>query len=115
MEALVRELRQEIDTVCVGCHYYKDEKIVMEKAPELVPKLERLCGFFLQGNPFDLEEEELFGLRNYVVEALRDYAEALKQRDIVYILDTLDYGFRELLDVFKGEDTEGAGHGEGNL
>lgn len=110
MEALAKELIQEIDTVCEGYHYYKDEEIVMEKAPEFVPKIEQFCSFFLQGNIFGMQEEEYLELQNYVVGVLRDYAEALEQRDLVYILDTLDYGLRELLNIYRDADTEETDH-----
>ncbi|MEY8518864.1 hypothetical protein AALC25_18575 [Lachnospiraceae bacterium 29-84] len=108
MDALAKELIQGIDTICEGYHYYKDEEIVMEKAPEFVPKIQQFCSFFLHGNWLGIEEEEYLTLQNYVVEVLRDYTEALEQHDIVYILDTLDYGLRELLDIYAG--TKETGH-----
>lgn len=110
MESLARELIQGIDTVCEGYHYYKDEEIVLEKAPEFVTKIQKICGFFLQGNLFGLEEEEYLGLQSYVVEVLRDYTEALEQRDILYILDTLDYGVRELVHIYIDAIAEETGH-----
>lgn len=106
MEALAKKLKQEIDTICEGYHYFKDEAIVMEKAPEFVPKIQQFCSYFLQGNIWGIEEEEYLNLQKYVVEVLRDYTESLEQQDIVYILDTLDYGLRELLNIYVTANTE---------
>lgn len=110
MEALAKELIQEIDTICVGYHFYKDEGIVMEKAPKFVPKIQQFCSFFLQGNIFGIEEEEYLKLQKYVVGVLKDYTKALEQHDIVYILDTLDYGLRELLNLYVDGEAEETGH-----
>lgn len=107
MEELARELIQGIDTVCEGYHFYKDEEIVMEKTVEFVPKIQQFCSCFLQGDMFGIEKEEYIKLQYYVVEILRDYTEALEQRDIVYILDTLDYGLRELLNIYKNAEETG--------
>ena len=108
MEELAKGLRQEIDQICGGYHYYKDENVI-ENARKLSGEIQEFCGFFLQGNMFGMEEEEYVELQNYVVQVLKDYVEALEREDLVFMLDTLDYGLRELLDIYIEDDAEEQG------
>lgn len=107
MEALAKEINQEIDNICGGYHCYKDEN-VLNRAGKLAAAIQQFCSGFLQGNLFGMEEEEYLGLQRYVIQVLEDYMEAIKQQDMVYMLDTLDYGLRELLNIYI--DTEETGH-----
>lgn len=109
MEELARELRNKIDNICGGFHYYKDEN-VLGKAEGLAGELQQFCSHFLQGNIFGMEEGEYLNLQNYVIQVLRDYMEAIEQQDMVYMLDTLDYGLRDLLNIYIDTDAEEKGH-----
>ncbi|WP_168356466.1 hypothetical protein [Petralouisia muris] len=40
----------------------------------------------------------------YVIQTLEDYIEAAEQEDTVLMLDTLDYGLRELVDIYREDD-----------
>lgn len=106
METLAKELRRDIDLICIGYHYDRQTNVV-EKGKALSKKIEELVSVFLKGNIFDMEEEEYIGLQNYVLQVLRDYTQALEQRDMVLMIDTLDYGVRELLMVFIDDDAGG--------
>lgn len=108
MEELAKRLRQKINQICGGYHYYKDENVI-ENARKLSGEIQEFCGFFLQGNLFGMEEEEYVELQNYVVQVLKDYVEALEREDLVFMLDTLDYGLRELLDIYIEDDAEEQG------
>lgn len=103
METLAKELRRDIDLICIGYHYDRQTNVV-EKGKALSKKIEELVSVFLKGNIFDMEEEEYIRLQNYVLQVLRDYTQALEQRDMVLMIDTLDYGVRELLMVFIDDD-----------
>lgn len=46
---------------------------------------------------------------------LEDYVEASVQRDMVLMADVLDYGLRELLNIFGGEDAKEGPDGKGNF
>ena len=105
MEVLAKELRDKIDNICGGFHYYKDENVI-KKAGELIGKIQQFCSCFLQGNIFGMEEEEYLKLQSYVIQVLKDYMEALENKDIVYMLDTLDYGLRELLNIYIDTDVK---------
>lgn len=114
MEELAKKLNIKIDNICGGFHYYKDRN-VLGKSRELAGEIQQFCSYFLQGNVFGMEEGEYGKFQRYVVQVLEDYIEALKQQDTVYMLDTLDYGLRELLNIYIDTDTGEAGHGEGNI
>ncbi len=99
MEELARELSVAIDNICGGYHYYKDEN-VLNRSLGLAGRIQTFCSHFLQGNVFGMEEAEYEGLERYVTGVLEDYVEAAKHQDMVYMMDTLDYGLRELLDIY---------------
>lgn len=105
MEELALQLRNQIDTICGGYHYYKDENVI-ENARKLSGEIQEYCSYFLNGNQFGMNDEEYAGLQEYVLQVLRDYVEALELDDLVYMLDTLDYGLRELLELFIDDDIE---------
>lgn len=109
MEALAKELRAGIDITCATYHYYKDEKVLI-KAIGLAERIQQFCGTFLQGNIYGMEEEEYLELQDYVIQVLKDYLEAVEQKDLLYILDTLDHGLRELVEIYiddeEDEETE---------
>ena len=108
MEEKAKELWVIIDTVCGGYHIYKDEKVI-EKAKQAAGQVQEYCEVFLQGNDFGflqgnifgMEEEEYQELYGYVVQVLKDFVEALEQGDTIWMLDTLDYGLRELVDLYR--------------
>lgn len=105
MEKLAKTISNKIDNICGGYHYYKDEN-VLERSRELAGEIQQFCGFFLQGNIFGMEDLEYQNLQQFVIEVLEDYMEALKQQDFIYMLDTLDYGLRELLNLYIDADTK---------
>lgn len=103
MKEKARQLWLIIDTICGGYYIYKDEK-VLEKARQSARQIQEYCEYFLQGNHFHMEEDEYGVLYGYVVQVLSDFVEALEQEDIVLMLDTLDYGLRELVDLYREEN-----------
>ncbi len=109
MEELAKELRDAVDNICGGFHYYKDEN-VLSKSQKLAEHIQKLCGTLLQGNVFGMEREEYQELAGYVIQVLEDYIEALNQRDMVWMLDTLDYGLRELLNIYINRNPEETGY-----
>lgn len=109
MEELAKKLCGEINNICGRYYYYKDGN-VLDESVKLAEDIRQFCSYFLQGNIFGMEKEEYDGLQQYVLEALNDYIEALEQRDMVYMLDTLDYGLRELVNIYIDADAEEAEH-----
>lgn len=108
METLAKELKHKINDICIGYHYFRRAE-TMKKSMELSKEIERFVCPLLNGNRFGMEETEYKNFQNYVLEVLKDYAEAAAQRDSVYMVDTLDYGLRELINIFTdAEDGEEA-------
>lgn len=104
METLAIELEKKINKICVEYHYVKTIDI-MGVAKELIGDIQQLASVLLQGNIFGIEEEEYTGFQQYVAQVLEDYMEAVRQDDEVLMVDTLDYGLRELLNIFIDTDT----------
>lgn len=105
MKALARKLQNKINEICIDYHYSKNENVI-EKAKEIIPAIQQYCEGFLQGNLFGISEEEYQNLQVFVIDVLRDYVAAMEQEDIVWVIDTLDYGMRELIELYIDEDTE---------
>lgn len=103
METLAKSLGMKINQICVGYHYLNQSNTI-EQGRGLAEEIRQFTAGFLQGNIYGMEDEEYIGLQNYVLQVLKDYMEALEQRDMVLMIDTLDYGLRELIHIFV--DTE---------
>ena len=99
MEALAKQLNSKIDAICEEYYDYKED--ILNQGQGLADEIRQYCAFFLQGNIFGMEEKEYAEFGHYVLQVLEDYIEAVKQQDMVLMLDVLDYGLRELLDIFK--------------
>lgn len=105
MEELAKKLITEIDIICAGYHYYRQVNVI-EKVIKLQSEIQQFITFFLQGNIFGMEEQEYSEFCQYVLLVLKDYAEAMVQKDMVLMVDTLDYGLRELVMLYV-ENPEG--------
>ncbi|MCI9173915.1 MAG: hypothetical protein HFH49_03070 [Lachnospiraceae bacterium] len=106
MEALAEELRRGIGMICIAFYYEKDEEILL-KAKALGERIQKFCSSFLQGNIYGMEDREYQELKQYVIQVLEDYLEALEQQDSVYMVDTLDYGLRELVNIYIDKEEDG--------
>lgn len=105
MEELAIKLRNKIDNICGSFHYYKNENVLSE-SQKLAEEMQQFCSVFLQGNIYGMEEDEYQAFKGYVLQVLKDYVEAQRQQDMVWMLDTLDYGLRELLNIYIDEDAQ---------
>ena len=99
------ELREKIDGICIEYHYFKNENVI-EKAKEIIPTIQKFCTGFLQGNSYGISEEEYQNLQVFVIDVLKDYVAGIEQEDVVWIIDTLDYGLRELIELYIDDDAE---------
>ena len=110
MEELARQLSEKIDIICGEYHFNKNDN-VLEPSQELAGDIKNFCAYFLQGNIFGMAEEEYATFVQYIIQVLEDYMEAVKQQDMIYMLDTLDYGLRELLNIYMDMDDGEEIHG----
>ena len=100
MEALAGKLCDAINRICIEYYYFKAEN-TMDKALALREDIEKLAGGLFAVLGDDSESEEL---RAYMIGVLNDYIEAVKQSDEVLMLDTLDYGLRDILMLYIDEE-----------
>ncbi len=105
METLAQELIRGIDIICLNFHYNKDENIFL-KSIELADRIQRFCGSFLQGNIYGMEDEEYQNFGQFVIHVLEDYLEALEQKDSIFLVDTLDHGLRDLVNIYISDERE---------
>lgn len=106
MEEKARGLLDKIQNICVK-YYYGKENTVLGESRDMLTDIRDFCSVFLQGNIFGMEEEEYQSLQAYVLQVLEDYMEALQYQDAVWMLDTLDCGLRELLEIYIDEEDIG--------
>lgn len=99
MEELAKKISREINDICVGYLYLKQTDVI-EKILPLTKDIQEFLASFLRGNLFGIKEEDYRELFSYATEVAADYVEAVGQRDMVLMVDTLDYGLRELLNIY---------------
>lgn len=105
MDVLAKELIGKINKMCIEYYFYKQTNVI-EKAQAMHEKIQQYLSFFLQGNLFGMEDEEYDNICQYVLQVLKDYSEAFSNKDGVLMIDTLDYGLRELLKLAIEDDSE---------
>lgn len=100
MEELAKKLLDEINKLCIEFHYIKKNDII-KSAVALRADIESLSRGLLAALGTDKESEQL---RAYTLQVLNDYVEAASQRDEVLMIDTLDYGLREIVGLYIDEE-----------
>jgi len=103
MDTLAMELMGQIEKICSE-YYFMKQTNVIEKVQKIHGDIQTYMNFLLSGNIYDLDEEEYNYLGQYVVQILRDYSQAIVNRDSVLMIDTLDYGLKELLNITISAD-----------
>lgn len=106
MEEKARELVKKIDQICIGYNYFRNTD-GLKTAKELAGDIQDYIYNLLMLTEKDASEDSIL-LQNYIVEVLEDYMEAIDQNDLVLMIDTLDYGLRELLGLSAGNTEESA-------
>ncbi len=102
MEELAKKLLDRINRLCIG-FYYINENNIMKSAFELREDIEKLTGGLLAALGADEESQQL---RDYTLQVLSDYVEAASQKDEVLMIDTLDYGLREIIGLYIDEEDD---------
>lgn len=102
MEELAKELLQQINDICIGYHYFRQTDTV-DRGMELTEGIQQFASVLLESNICDTQREQI-DFQNYILQVLKDYTEAVVQKDAVLMVDTLDYGLRGILDIFAKTD-----------
>lgn len=108
MEELALELLEKMGHICAA-YYYSRKSDAITEGEKLAQNIREFTISLLEGISMQEQTEENMLLQQYILEVLNDYTEAVSQKDEVLMIDTLDFGLRELLDIFAAEETEGAG------
>ncbi len=105
MEALAQELIKKLGGICTT-YYYKKTNI-MEEAEKLSGDIRQFVELLIQTLSEQEDSEESAALQNYAVQIWNDYVEAVNNKDIVLMVDTLDFGLWDLLeDLFRPDKNE---------
>lgn len=109
MEALAKELLRKIDDICFAYHVFKKSDTI-EEGKKISAEMQRFLEMLMQSIAVEGNVSEKEELQRYIALMLQDYIEAVRQRDAVLMIDTLDFGLRELLKmmnpVSKGDADE---------
>ncbi len=106
MEALSQELVKKISVIC-GKYYFNKKTDAVQEAEKLHEEIQKFTTLLIQRLSVQESSEEKTVLLNYAVQVWNDYVEAIRYKDIVLMIDTLDFGLWELLDIFKPETNDG--------
>lgn len=106
MEKKATELLKKIQETCVKFHYFLIDT-VLQDAQSNMKEIQEFCSSILQENIFGMEEEDYQLLQAYTIQVLEDFIGAMQHQDMVWMLDTLDAGLRELLLIFIDENEAG--------
>lgn len=104
MEEKAKALMEKIQVLCVK-YYYEKEDIVLKEARNMLTEIQDFCYAILHSDFSEINAEDGQVLRGYTVQLLEDYIGALECQDTVWMLDTLDAGLRELLEIFINTET----------
>lgn len=107
MEKRATELLKKIQITCAKFYSFRVDT-VLQDAQGMMAGIQEFCSMILQGNVFEMEEEDYRLLHSYTIQVLEDFIGASQHKDMVWMLDTLDTGLRELLLIFIDEQ-----HAEG--
>lgn len=103
MEALAKELADKIGRICIDYYYFYKFDAVAE-GEKLAGQIQEFTSVLMHGISGGEQDEENRMLQDYTLGVLSDYLEAVRQRDLVLMIDALDFGLRELLNIFIAEE-----------
>lgn len=103
MEEKIKLLYMNINYIgyCYTQYFGND---YVENAKKLIPQIEEFSSWFLSGNQFGIEEEIYQGLSQNLLVILDDIVQAVKEHDMVLMMDALENGVCEYLNLFVPEE-----------
>ena len=105
MEELAKKTIANINERCLDFYYFRKEN-VMERGVALLDNVQEIfkqINFLATENPND---KDVLNMENYAINVLNDLVEAIEREDQVLLVDTLDYGVRDLMKIFVDEREE---------
>ncbi len=102
MEEKAQRLYEGIHYIGFYDAYYREGRY-LEQAKGLIPLVEEFAGWFLGEGGLGLGEEWEAALKENLVGILRDIRQALEEGDRVLLMDALEQGVAEYLEMFLPE------------
>lgn len=103
MQEKIQKLYEEINFI--GYYTSKNNDIhYIDKAKELFPQIQEFSDWFLKENIFEIDEVFYQKMQINLVDILKDCINAIEQNDRVLMLDALEYGISEYLQLFLPEN-----------
>ena len=103
MQKKIQKLYEDINFI--GYYASKNNDIhYIDKAKELFPQIQKFSDWFLKENIFGIDEDFYQKMKINLVNILKDCMTAIEQNDRVLMLDALEYGISEYLQLFLPED-----------
>lgn len=82
-----------------------NQKGIIEKMQQFVPRLKFLNEYIFENNYYNLEKNDWCKLQKLYLDIIKDILNGLKNRDVILLMDTLENGLIPFLEIFL-EDTE---------
>lgn len=103
MQQKIQKLFEEINFI--GYYASKNNDIhYIDKAKELFPQIQEFSDWFFKENVFEIDEVLYQKLQINLVDILKDCITAMEENDRVLMLDALEYGISEYLQMFLPEN-----------
>lgn len=98
MKNEVIETLEKIDKICIEFYFFRNEDI-LDSVMQIIPKIQTWCEQLidiLEQYPMD---EDAVTVYNFTIETINDIVSAIEYNDQVLLIDTLDFGIREVLNL----------------
>ena len=99
-----KQLYKRVWNACVGFSVY-GKKNAEEKSMEMLPELSEFYEEILKENTLQLEKTDFDIIRKLFITIIKDFFQGLKNKDIILLEDTMEYGLLPFLELFI-DDTE---------
>lgn len=102
MKEKIITLYRNIVEICVEYLFYKQKNIIAQ-VQRILPQIQEFAEWFLTRNELEIDADIYQYMQSQLIEILNDCLEGIKENDVVYLHDALDYGLREFIRVFIPE------------
>ena len=105
MEELARIIIDNINKICIDFYYFRKENI-MKVGMDILPNIQKIfeqINLFANENP---QDKDIVGMQNFALNVIKDLLSAIENEDKVLLVDTLDFGVRELMNIFIEEGSD---------
>ena len=103
MKELAKKIIQDINQICIEFYYFRRDSI-LKKSGKILSDIQMVftqINLLVESNPEDADIEEI---HKYIIGVMNDLLESIENKDIVLFVDTLDYGVRNIMEVFTDNE-----------